>query len=485
MRESGILLHITSLPSKYGVGSLGKPAYKFVDFLQKSGQKIWQILPIGPTAYGDSPYSSTSAYAINPFFIDLEMLLEEGLIDKEDLKEVSVNRVDFNYLFESRYNLFYKAYERFDKNNEDFIKFKNEEDYWLSDYAEFMVLKNEQENKPWYDWYYDFKTRKEESLNWLKGEFSYKIDYYKFIQFKLFEQFLKLKSYANKRGVSIMGDIPIYCAYDSADVWAHNEYFELDYEQKPVNVAGCPPDFFSPLGQLWGNPLYDWEYLKEKKYNFWVSRVKHSFKFFDILRIDHFRGFAGYYSIPYGSENAINGKWIEGPGYSLFKEIKNQVGNVRIVAENLGFLTPDVDKLLKKCGYPGMKIFQFELGYNNICPIKKGFNSNNLIYTGTHDNQTIMSFYNALNTRDKKIVDKVCNIGFFDRPNLKIIEYSMKSNCDICIVPLQDYLGLSDDLGRMNTPGVALGNWGYISKENDFTSDLLNYIKNLTKESNR
>lgn len=488
MKEAGILLHISSLPGKYGVGTLGDSAYKFVDFLKKSGQKIWQILPIGPTSYGDSPYSSTSAFAYNPYFIDLDLLVKDGLLDESSLPNPFVtNRINYDYLYNNKYPLLHKAYLKKDIYKLEFESFKKENDDWLDDYSMFVVIKEWQNGLPWYEWYDNERLRKKESLLWLKNEFKKdRIDEIKFYQFLFYKQFIKLKEYANKNGISIMGDMPIYCAYDSADVWANPKDFLLDSNLKPKGVAGCPPDAFSSDGQLWGNPLYDWEKMEKDGYKFWIKRVKHSFKLFDILRIDHFRGFAGYYNIPYGDPTARNGHWEIGPGYKLFKAIEKNIPNARIVAENLGFLTDDVHKLLKKCKYPGMKIFQFELADGKNAPIKKKFDSNNVFYTGTHDNQTLMSFYNLQPLVYKKLIDKVCNIKFFDKPNLKIIEYAMNTDCNMVIIPIQDYLGLSDDIGRMNLPStVSNSNWSYISRDFDYSLDLANYIKKITKESGR
>ncbi|MCR5350434.1 MAG: 4-alpha-glucanotransferase [Acholeplasmatales bacterium] len=487
MREAGILLHITSLPGKYGCGSLGKCAYDFVDFLKRSNQHIWQILPIGPTSYGDSPYSALSNFGFNYYFIDLDLLVKDGLLDKEDLpKPFECKRVDFNSLTENRFKLFHKAYQKKDIYLDGFNEFKEKEAYWLHDYARFTVLKGMHDDKPWYMWYDDWKYRNNNSLMWLDNEKWYDIDFTKFVQYLFYKQFIDLRKYANKKGIMIMGDMPIYCAHDSSDVWAHPDNFQLNPDLTPKAVAGCPPDFFSPDGQLWGNPLYDWDKMRTNNYNFWVMRVKHSFELFDILRIDHFRGFEGYYSIPYGDDTAKYGHWETGPGYDLFKIINKECKNAKIVAENLGFLTPGVHKLLKKCGYPGMNIFQFELGNGKNAPIKKGFKENNIFYTGTHDNQTLMSFYNDLESKYKKLIDDVCDIKFNDKPNLKIIEYAMKTNCDTVIIPIQDYLGLSDDIGRMNAPStISKSNWSYISRSYNYTKELSDYIKNITKMTNR
>lgn len=488
MREAGVLLHISSLPGKYGVGTLGECAYKFVDFLKKSGQKIWQILPIGQTVYGDSPYSPISAFAYNPYFIDFDLLLNDGLIKAEDLpNEFKTTRVNYDYLYKTNYPILSKAYLNHKLYLDEFNEFKESNDDWLDDYSLFMVLREIQEYKPWNLWYHDAKYKNIVHINWIKENYKNRLDEYKFYQFLFYKQFKALKDYANKNGILIMGDMPIYCSYDSVDVWANPKDFDLDENLSPKFVAGCPPDMFSSKGQLWGNPLYDWNKMKNDKYKFWVKRVKYSFKLYDILRIDHFRGFAGYYAIPSGDSDATRGHWEVGPGYDLFKEINNNLGDRRIVAENLGFLTKDVFKLLDKCGYPGMVIFQFELGDGmRHSPIKKEFKSNNIFYTGTHDNQTIMSFYNQQNELYKSLIDKVCNISIMDKPNFKIIEFAMNTKCDVVIIPIQDYLGLTDEEGRMNLPStVSNSNWSYMAREFDFSNDLAKYIKRITKESGR
>lgn len=488
MKKAGMLLHISSLPSKYGIGSLGREAYAFIDFLKASGQGIWQILPIGPTSYGDSPYSALSCFAFNPYFIDLDVLVEQGLLKKEDLIEVKETRyVDYEGLYHTRYELLHKAFLNRDLFKEEFSLFTQEQDrLWLEDYALFMVLKHEHENKPWNEWYDDFKYRNPSSLAWAKNEFKNQILEQKFYQFLAFSQWKNIKEYANKNGIEIMGDMPIYCAYDSSDVWSNPSDFQLDLELKPTFVAGCPPDAFTEDGQLWGNPLYNYDKMKMEGYSWWVQRVQHSLKLFDILRIDHFRGFAGYYAIPYGHINAKLGHWVEGPGYELFRKIEVACKNASIVAENLGFLTEDVFELLEDCGFPGMHIFQFELGdAKKNCPIKKGFEENSIIYTGTHDNQTVLSFYHELEGEYKKLVNSICRIKFTDQPHLKIIEFCMKQNSRYCIVPLQDYLGFTDGEGRMNTPSTLGGNWTFRAKKSDFSDELKGYMLKIATKTQR
>lgn len=481
MRKSGILLHISSLPNEYGIGTLGKEAYKFVDFLKKSGQTYWQMLPINPTSYGDSPYQSPSVFAGNPYFISVEQLVEDGLLEKSDLDIIKSksNRVDYEMLFYKKIPLLKKAYQKCFIYQEEFELFCHENKNWLDEYALFMALKTEHDNKPFYEWYDDFKFRVDHAIEWFKKEYDKNINEHRFIQFLFYKQFIKLREYANKKGILLIGDMPIYCAYDSCDVWSAPKYFEVDSNLRQINVAGCPPDAFTSDGQLWGNPLYCYDVMKKDNYSWWVSRVKQMGKLFDVVRIDHFRGFAGFYSIAANEKTAKNGQWIKGPGYDLFKTIKENT-NVDIIAENLGFLTSDVHRLLKKCGYPGMVIFQFEL--HNL---KKKFGENNLIYSGTHDNQTIISFYNNLDEKNKRIVDKVCDINFSDRPNLKIIEFCMNQACDVCITPLQDLIGLSDTEGRMNIPSVPTGNWSYRARNIDFSKDLSEYLYKLTGLTNR
>lgn len=482
MRKAGILLHVTSLPNDYGVGTLGKEAYQFIDFLKKSGQTYWQMLPINPTAYGDSPYQSPSVFAGNPYLISLEELVKWGLLTLNDIKCLkggNPRKVDYGRIYDQKLPLLIKAYDKKELLLDEFDEFCKDNSFWLDEYALFMALKKEHENKAFTEWYDDFKFRVDHAIEWFKGQYHTLIDQYRFMQFLFYKQFIKLRKYANKNGISLIGDMPIYCAYDSCDVWSNPKYFELDSNLRLLNVAGCPPDAFTEDGQLWGNPLYCYDVMKKDGYSWWIKRINQMSKLFDVVRIDHFRGFAGYYSIPAQDKNAKNGRWVEGPGFELFKEVKKQC-KVDIIAENLGFLTPDVNRLLKKCGYPGMHIFQFEVG-----KLHKGFNVNNVIYSGTHDNQTVVSFYNSLKYKDKKIVDKECGISFFDKPNFKIIEFCMKQACDTCIIPLQDYLSLSDSEGRMNTPSISVGNWSWRACKYDFSLELSSYILDITIKSDR
>ena len=487
MRKAGILLHVSSLPNPYGIGTLGKEAYRWIDFLKKGGQTYWQMLPINPTSYGDSPYQSPSVFAGNPYLISMEDLVERGFLTEADLKSLEgqdPKRVDYGRLFSTKMPLLEKAYFNHHLEEEAFRTFVAENQFWLEDYALFMALKKEHDHKPFIEWYDDFKFKVPHAIDWFKQQYGLLIDQYRFMQYLFYSQFIRLKEYAHRKKIKLIGDMPIYCAYDSCDVWSHPEYFEVDDCYRQIHVAGCPPDAFTEDGQLWGNPLYRYDVMKKDGYTWWIERINQMGKLFDVVRIDHFRGFAGYYSIQAGSSNAKNGQWIEGPGYDLFKAVK-KASNVDIIAENLGFLTPDVEKLLRQCGYPGMHIFQFELGDGKKVPLKKGFKENNVIYSGTHDNQTIMSFYKGLDEKTKKLVDTLCHITFTDRPNLKIIETCMQQACKDCIIPLQDYLGLTDEEGRMNIPSVASRNWSYRALESDFSKELAAYLKQITTQYER
>lgn len=475
-KSAGILLHISSLPGD-NIGTLGEEAYNFIDFLEKTGQKIWQVLPLNPTSYGDSPYQSASIYAFNPYFISFEELVKEGLMKKSDYDNVDFGKgIDYKKLFDNKVKTLKKAYVNMDKVSKEFEKFKDD-NKWLDDYAIFMAIKEMNNYKPWYEWdkfkKYTFSEVFDFSLNHI-----IEIDEIKFVQFLFYRQWMKVKKYANEKGIRIMGDIPIYVAYDSVDVWKTPRLFQLDKELSPKSVAGCPPDYFSKDGQLWGNPLYDWEYLKKIDYKWWVDRIEKMSLIYDILRIDHFRGFAGYYSIPYG-KMPKEGKWEKGPGYSLFEEINKKV-NVEIIAENLGFLDDSVKELLDECGYAGMNVLQFEFGDN--LEFAKEYPYNNVLYTGTHDNETLLSWYE--NLKDKKKVKSLCKIPLMCKtPHLKIIEAAMARECKYVIVPIQDYLGLKE--GRMNIPSVIGNNWLYQLNSSDIDEKLIETIKKITEKAER
>ncbi len=491
MRASGILLPITSLPSAYGIGTFSKEAYAFVDFLEKAGQKYWQVLPFGSTGYGDSPYQSFSTFAGNPYFIDLEALIREGLLTKDECENVDygdlVDRVEYDKIYHSRFQLLRLAYERFcSKVNDNFDNFEDfceEHESWLVDYSLFMAVKNYFGDKGIDDWDEDIRLRKKEALEKYTNLLADNILFYKFIQYKFFEQWKSLKEYANDKGIKIIGDIPIYVAYDSADTWANKKLFQFDKDGKPTAVAGCPPDSFSATGQLWGNPLYDWDYHKSTGYDWWINRIAFCFKLYDVVRVDHFRGFDEYYSIPYGAKDAVIGKWEKGPGNDIFEHIKKVLGNVDIIAEDLGFLTDSSRKLVKDCGYPGMKIIQFAFDSREESDyLPHNYDKNCVVYTGTHDNDTIVGWYNTLCEQDKKYATEYVN-NHNSKPeeiHWDYIKFTLASVADLAIIPMQDYLGL-DSKARINTPSTLGGNWIWRMKRNDIDIDLAEQILKVTK----
>ena len=411
-RRAGILLPVSSLPSKYGIGCFSKEAYDFVDALAEAGQAYWQILPLGPTSYGDSPYQSFSTYAGNPYFISLEDLIEEGVLTKAECAKVNFGTnpsyVDYGKMFEGRYKLLQKAYERTDlKDDADYAEFVRKNAFWLEDYALYMAIKTERfDNKAWPEWAEDIRRRWDYSLDYYRRELADEIGFWKYLQYKFHEQWMKLKEYANKKLIKIIGDIPIYVAMDSADVWANPWLFQLDEECTPVKVAGCPPDAFSPTGQLWGNPLYNWDHHRSTGYDWWVKRIEHCFELYDVVRIDHFRGFDEYYAIPYGDEDAVNGKWEKGPGMDLFNTLNHRLGEREIIAEDLGFMTETVRQLVKDSGYPNMRVLEFAFderdtgNANDYLP--HNFDRNCVVYTGTHDNETIMGWLKNITPEEKK-----------------------------------------------------------------------------------
>ncbi|MBE6680214.1 MAG: 4-alpha-glucanotransferase [Ruminococcaceae bacterium] len=465
MRKSGVLLHISSLPSPYGIGTVGKEAYKFVDFLKNSGQSLWQILPICPTGYGDSPYQSFSSFAGNPYFIDLDMLVKEGLLQKDEIEAADLfddaTSVNYEKLYENRFPLLRKAYDRFAKKlTNTFMAFCREEAAWLDDYALFMALKNENGGKPFEKWDNGLKFRHKAAIERAERRLGREIGFYKFLQFKFTEQWEKLKAYANKNGVKIIGDLPIYVARDSADVWTNPKAFLLDKNLSPKLVAGCPPDAFSADGQLWGNPIYNWQYQKAHGYDFWCKRIARQMKFYDVLRIDHFRGFESFYAIPAKDDNARGGEWKKGPGMSLFNVVKKKLGELDIIAEDLGFITPEVAKLLKDSGYPGMKVLQFAFDSreeSNYLPHTYK-NRNSVVYVGTHDNDTAEGWMLTATKSDVAYAKRYLGLSKKEGYAWGFIRGAAASVSDIAIYTMQDLLSLGSE-ARMNTPSVAYGNW--------------------------
>mgnify|MGYP000169888570 FL=1 len=398
-RAAGILMPISSLPSDYGIGCFSKSAYEFVDWLKEAGQTYWQILPLGPTSYGDSPYQSFSTFAGNPYFIDLDTLVEEGVLDKKDCEKVNWGKkpdeVDYEKIYKGRYPLLRKAYENSDiSKNPDYQKFVAENSWWLSDYALFMAVKDRFEGVEWTKWAEDIRLRWNNAMDYYREELYFDIEFQQYMQFKFYEQWMKLKSYANSKGIQIIGDIPIYVAMDSADAWAHPELFQLDQDNVPLAVAGCPPDGFSATGQLWGNPLYRWDYHRNTGYQWWISRMSYCFRLYDVVRIDHFRGFDEYFSIPYGDKDARGGHWEKGPGIDLFRKIEQALGWKQVIAEDLGYMTDSVRHLVYESGFPGMKVLEFAFDSRDSgCAsdyLPHNYPENCVAYTGTHDNETIV-----------------------------------------------------------------------------------------------
>ena len=490
MRASGILLPISSLPGKYGIGSFSKEAYKFVDFLKDSKQKYWQILPIGPTSYGDSPYQSFSIYAGNPYFISLEELIEQGLLTENECYKVDfgnkIDKVDYEKLYNGRFKLLKKAYKRSNiSEKEEFKKFKDENQYWLNDYAMFMAIKERFKGQSFDNWAEDIKLRWGYSMEYYQNELKDEIEFYKFVQFEFYRQWYKLKKYANDNGVKIIGDIPIYVAYDSADVWSHPELFQMDDKGKPIAVAGCPADGFAAKGQLWGNPLYKWEYHKQTNYDWWIKRIERSIQLYDVVRIDHFRGFDEYYSIPAKDEDATNGHWEKGPGIDLFSAIKYCLGNVNIIAEDLGYITDSVRQLVNDSGFPNMKVLEFAFDSRDSSGPKEylpyNYNKNCVVYTGTHDNETLKGWLDSIDPEEVEMVKKYVGRKTDDKDELvdEVIRMAQASTANTCIIPLQDYLHLDND-ARMNRPSTLGGNWCWRVKSRQITKKLSTTIKEVT-----
>ncbi len=489
-RKSGILLHISSLPSRYGIGRMGKEAYAFVDFLKKSETAYWQILPLSPTSYGDSPYQSFSVYAGNPYFIDFELLEAQGLLTHEDyasmLWQRSADKIDYELLYRSNITVLRRAYARFrEKPLRGYSTFRNANRAWLPSYALYMALKAEHDGAPWYEWETPLAMRDKKAIAEAEKRLDEEIGLYCFIQFIFSRQWHDLKAYANRNGVQIIGDMPIYVAYDSADVWVSPELFALDAEKKPVAVAGCPPDPFSPTGQLWGNPLYDWAYHKKTGYRWWIDRLRHAAGLYDVVRIDHFRGFESYYTIPYGSPDAVKGKWRKGPDKHLFLAAKKELGELHIIAEDLGFITPAVRKMLAALGYPGMKVLQFGFDsdpQNEHLP--HNFTSPHCVcYTGTHDNETLQGWVEAADKKTIRYAKQYLRCKRAQIPDA-IVAACWQSTAELAVAQMQDFLH-EDRTGRMNTPSVLGGNWQYRTNASDFTPALAKEIRKLNRTYGR
>ena len=497
-RSSGVLLSVTSLPSKYGIGCFSKEAYDFVDWLVKAGQTWWQILPLGPTCYGpsdDSPYQSYSAFAGNPYMISLETLIKEGVLSRKECDALDFGenprKVDYDKLHDHRLALLHKAYERSNISQDpEYQAFLKENNWWLQDYALFMALKDFFGGVCWTEWPQDIRLHWGFALDYYREKLYFDIEFQQYLQFKFFQQWLKLKDYANEKGIQIIGDMPIYVSLDSSDVWAHPELFQLDESNKPTAIAGCPPDAFSADGQVWGNPLYRWDYHKKTGFEWWVSRLYQSFKLYDSVRIDHFRGMDEYFSIPYGAKTAKDGHWEHGPGMSLFETVEKKLGKKQLIAEDLGHMTDTVRKLVKDSTFPNMKVIQFgfsvdDLGKTNDY-LPHNYDRNCVVYTGTHDNETIAGWYKGLKKKEKLLLreyldDYHTEDAVFFR---SINRMAMASVADTCILPLQDVLGL-DNSARMNQPSTVQTNWRWRMDADMLTKEAQKELLELTRRYGR
>lgn len=490
MRKSCIIFHISSLPSEYGIGKMGRHAFEFVDFLKKSGVKCWQILPLSPTSYGDSPYQSFSVNAGNPYFIDFEILEGDGLLERSEYADItwesSPDKVDYSLIYDHCFDVLRIAYSRFKAARfPAYKRFCEENKDWLEEYALFMALKFQHDGKAWYEWETDISMHRPKAVAACKKELKKDIGFYKFIQFEFSRQWKELKGYANEKGIEIVGDIPIYCALDSVEAWGDHKLFWFDRKRRPVCVAGCPPDEFSPAGQLWGNPLYDWDYHKKTGYKWWINRIAAAAELYDIVRIDHFRGFESYYTIPYGSEDATVGEWKKGPNYELFQMAEQQLGKLNIIAEDLGFITPEVREMLDKCGYPGMKVLQFGFSDGENEHLPHNFTTSNCFaYTGTHDNETLNGWVEAMDKKSLRFAKKYLNVKKKSEIPMAVVRAAWGSVAEVAAAQMQDFLNSPKD-ARMNTPSTLGTNWQFRARAEQFTPSLAKKIKKLNKMYNR
>ncbi len=485
-RSSGILMHITSLPSPYGIGTFGKEAYEFVDFLEKSGQKYWQVLPLGSTGNGDSPYQSFSSFAGNPYFIDLNLLAKQGLLRKEDYENIDFGsdntKVDYEKIFNNKMPILRIAFENSKGKYEDEIKsFRYENKEWLEDYALYMALKSKFDLKPWQDWDEHIKLRHKEAVNQYKEELKLEIGYWVFLQYLFFSQWKNLKSYANSKEIKIIGDIPIYVSEDSADAWANSEIFLLDENKKPIAVSGCPPDAFSDTGQLWGNPIYDWKYLEKSDYKWWIERIKINSTIYDVTRIDHFRGFESFWQVPYGEKTAVNGRWAKGSGIKLFDTVKRVLGEVNIIAEDLGYITQEVIDFRNAAGFYGMKVLEFAFDTREQSDyLPHNYDKNCIVYTGTHDNETVIGWMENTKNDDVNFAKEYFKLDEKEGYNWGFIRGALSSVANLAIAQLQDYLGLGNE-ARMNIPSTIGGNWQWRVEKEMLTDRLAEKINKITK----
>ena len=488
-RSSGILLPVASLPSRYGIGCFDRSAYDFVDQLVKAGQAYWQILPMGPTGYGDSPYQAFSTFAGNPYFISLDELTKKGYLTEQDCQRTAEGTdekyIRYDVLYEKRFALLKRAYANSGiESDPEYNTFVQENADWLPDYALFMAIKDSKKGQSYLEWEEAIRLRHSDAMVAYRNKLIDDVNFYQFLQYEFARQWKALKTYANQKGVSIIGDIPIYVALDSADTWAHPELFQFDEQGQPIGVAGCPPDAFSATGQLWGNPLYDWEEHKKQGYTWWLARIRNCYQWYDMVRIDHFRGFDEYYAISYGDKTAEFGQWEPGPGMELFRVLSEELGELPIIAEDLGFLTDSVRKLLADSGFPGMKVLQFAFDSREDSDyLPYHYDKNSVVYTGTHDNATTYGWWDELTKEDKDVALRYMNRGkWTSRKKLTwdMICLAMSSVSDLCIIPMQDYLCLPNS-ARINTPSTLGFNWQWRLQRGKFTDELCEKIRRMTK----
>lgn len=484
MRESGILMHITSLPGNYGIGTMGKEAFAFVDFLRQSGQRYWQILPLTPTGFGDSPYQSCSAYAGNHYLIDLDLLVEEGLLKHDEICCVNWgaqhDRVDFGLQYQNRLRILRLAFERFTENC-DIQKFVAENDHWLPDFSLYMALKDRFGGRPWYEWDEALKFRQAEAMEKAAAELYTERRFYCFVQYLFFKQWTQLRAYAHENGVRIIGDVPIYVPYDSADVWSAPHWFQLDENMTPTAVAGCPPDAFSADGQLWGNPLYRWEDMKADGFAWWINRLAAAGRLYDVVRLDHFRGFEAYWSVPFGDPTARNGRWIKGPGKEFIKTVKRELPHMKLIAEDLGFLTKEVFELRDENGLPGMKVLGFAFDSREPSDyLPHNYIANSVCYTGTHDNMTTRQWFETASSDAVAYATEYMALNEKEGQVWGMIRTAMSSLSDLCVIPMQDLLNLGAE-ARMNFPGTMTNlNWTWRATEGFTGNGLAQRIYHLT-----
>ena len=489
-RSSGVLMPMSSLPSPYGIGTMGKSAYRFVDFLSAAGQKYWQLLPLGPTSYGDSPYQSFSTFAGNPYYIDLDLLIREGLLKPSEVKKrdwgADPARVDYGGIYASRFEVLRLAFGRGAARYAQEIEgFRRENGGWLENYALFMAIKASQGMRSWTEWPEALRLRRPEALESARKELKDEIDFYVFIQFLFFRQWVALRAYALEKGVRFIGDVPIYVALDSADIWSEPKFFQLNEENLPVEVSGCPPDAFNDDGQLWGNPLYDWDEMKRDGFGWWIRRIDGARKLYDVIRIDHFRGFESYWSVPYGDTTARNGVWKPGPGMDLVGVLNSWFRDLSFIAEDLGYTTPEVRKLLKDSGLPGMRVLQFAFdahGDSDYLPHNSVFNST--CYIGTHDNETVQGWLKWADKESIRYARRYMHITEDEGWNWGMIRTGMATSSRLFVVQMQDLLGLGHE-ARMNEPGIASGNWQWRMLPGAYDRALAKKLKSYTETYRR